>query len=118
MKKVLATILFFVSLSVSAESWFHVGYTANNNNYYVDKHSLTYGQQGIVGGWVYTANSNGTYEYARYEAHCPTLMFRVPAVTIYYSNGQVMDSISMNTWEYAMPRSIAMMTVKVMCGKK
>lgn len=118
MKKVIATILFFVSLSASAESWVHVGYTGDNNNYYVDNHSLTYGPQNIVSGWVYVAKSNGTYEYARYEAYCPTKMIKIPTVVTYFSNGTVMNSFSIDYWQYAVPRSITMLVVNYMCGKK
>jgi len=119
MNKLLVGLLLSVGIgSASAQNWVAVGSTIDSHQY-VDKQSFVYGQQSVVSGWKYIAYPNSsTYEYARYEVHCPTQMFRVPVATKYFSNGTVMDVNSMNSWEYAIPGSIAMATVKVMCSKK
>lgn len=120
MKKVLFSIVLVLSsLSASAANWNLVGQTVEQAYHYVDKESLVYQQKHVVAGWVYVANTNSvTYSYTRYEVHCPTRMFRIPVTTKYYSNGVVMDVANMYTWEYAMPDSIAMATIKMMCGVK
>lgn len=119
MNKLLVGLLLSIGISsANAENWVQVG-TTNDAFHYVDKQSFVYGSQNIISGWKYVSYTNVySYEYTRYEVHCPTQMFRIPVSTKYYPNGTVMDVSSMYSWEYAIPGSIAMATVKMMCNTK